>query len=75
MLHALHAGSCGSATHRCFEAAERRFIATGRNFDVAGAGVPDPAGDTELLRPFTYEPPESYPLHSSNNAEVDDRHV
>ena len=75
MLHAVHYGACGAATYGSFKLGERFLIATGCDFNIAGAGVPDPSGDAELLRPLTHEPPETNPLHSSNNAEVDDRHL
>ena len=70
-----HVRTRWAACHRAFEEGKLRFIAARSQLYVPRRRVLHPTGDAKFFRALTDEPPESHPLHPSNNPQVDHRHV
>ena len=74
-MHRGHVRTRRAARHGAFEHGKFRVIAARDQLDVPRRRVLHPTRNAEFRRALTDEPPESNPLHPSNDLQVDDRHA
>ena len=74
-MHGCHVRALWPAGNGCLETGKPGIVTARGQLNVARGSVLHPTSDTQRRGTLTNEPPESNPLHSSNNPEVDERHV